>query len=86
MQNVLAQLDAMPAGEPVRLIVGPPTTDAQALARTESAAREAGASYVGRMGGQPLLVIEATPAQARALAASGAVASIQIDRTMRPQN
>lgn len=86
MQNVLAQLDAMPAGEPVRLIVGAPATDAQTLARTESAVREAGASYVGRMGGLPLLTIEATPAQARALAASGAIASIQIDRTMRPQD
>ena len=90
MQSALAQLNSMPADQPVRLIVGvtaaPGQTQTAALARAESAVRSAGANYVGPMGSQSMLVIEATPAQARAIASSGAISSLQIDRTMRPQN
>jgi hypothetical protein len=89
MQPVLAELQALPAGQPVRLIVGaavrPGETPTAAVARAEAAARQAGASYVGDMGGQPMLVIEATPAQATALARSGAISSMQIDRAARTQ-
>jgi hypothetical protein len=86
MQSVLTELDAMPADQPVRLIVRTPDADAATIARAETAVRNAGAAYVGRMGAQPMLAIEATPAQARAIAASGAITGMQIDRTMRPQN
>jgi subtilisin family serine protease len=89
MQPALAQLEALPADQTVRLIVGvtarPGETRSAALARAEVAARQAGASYVGGMGGQPLLVIEATPAQAAALLQSGAISSIQIDQPARTQ-
>jgi hypothetical protein len=37
------------------------------------------------MGGQPLLVIEATPAQAVALLQSGAISSVQVDQPARTQ-
>ncbi len=79
--RALAQLAALPADRPARFIVsvhGP-------LDRAETAARGTGAVYVGRMGSQPMLVVEATPNQVRALIASGVVASIQPDRTSRPQ-
>jgi subtilisin family serine protease len=92
MRAALAELAALPQDRPVRLIVGaaaPTGADdaarAAAVLRAEVAAHGAGASYVGRMGGQSMLVIEATPAQARALVNSGAIASLQIDRTARPQ-
>jgi subtilisin family serine protease len=92
MPSGLAQLDALPPDEPVRLIVRAATpagaqgqAAAGAVSRAEAAVREAGARVVSRMGGQSMLVIEATPAQARALAQSGAISSIQLDRTMRPQ-
>ncbi len=83
LQGQIAALAAMPEA-PARFIIT--VESPQALARAETAARAAGASYVGRMGGQNMLAIEATPAQARALAASGAVTGIQPDRTARPQN
>jgi subtilisin family serine protease len=91
--QIAAELAALPQDQPVRLIVGVAapagaqgqTLDA-ALARAETAAQQAGASYVGRMGAQPMLAIEATPAQARALIASGAVTSVQIDRPARTQD
>ncbi|MEQ1617592.1 MAG: S8 family serine peptidase [Terricaulis sp.] len=79
--RALAQLAALPADQPARFIVsvrGP-------LDRAEAAARGTGAAYVGRMGSQPMLVVEATPDQVRALIASGVVASIQPDRVARPQ-
>ncbi len=79
----IAALAALPQEAPARFIVRVESADA--LARAEAAARQAGASYVGRMGGQAMLVIEATPAQARALAATGAVTAIQLDRAARPQ-
>jgi hypothetical protein len=79
----IAALAALPQETPARFIVR--VENAAALARAETAARQAGASYVGRMGGQTMLVIEATPAQARALAASGAITAIQPDRHARPQ-
>lgn len=83
LQSQIAALAAMPEA-PARFIIT--VENPQALARAEAAARAAGVSYVGRMGGQNMLAIEATPAQARALAASGAVTGIQPDRTARPQN
>lgn len=92
MQSALAELDALPPDRPVRLIVraaAPATAQGQAAAsavlRAETAVRDTGARVVSRMGGQAMLVIEATPAQARALAQSGSISSIQLDRTMRPQ-
>jgi hypothetical protein len=89
MQAALAELEALPGDEPVRLIVGvtaaPGEARSAAMARAEAAVRQAGASYIGGMGAQPMLVIEATPAQAAALAQSGAIASIQIDRAARTQ-
>ena len=80
-ERAMAQLAALPADQPARFIVsvrGP-------LDRAETAARQTGAAYVGRMGSQPMLVVEATPNQVRALIASGVVASIQPDRIARPQ-
>jgi subtilisin family serine protease len=84
-ETTLNELAALPSNRPVRLIAGVPP-GAQALARAEAAVRQAGATYVGRIGAQPLIVIEATPAQARALARSGAITTLQVDRTARPQN
>jgi hypothetical protein len=75
----------LPEGKPARFIVRakPGPGNEAALKRAEDAARKAGAS-VSRMGGQPLLAIEATPAQVRRLAKSGAVSAIQADRAARP--
>jgi len=93
LQTAVAELASLPPNQPVRLIVGvaaPVGAQGQALdaaiARAETAARQAGVSTVSRLGAQPMLVIEATPAQARALAQSGAVSSIQADTPARTQN
>jgi subtilisin family serine protease len=89
----IAELAALPADQPVRLIVQVKTpAGAQgqavtaAVSSAEQAARAAGVTHVERMGSQPMLTIEATPAQARALAASGTVASVQQDSTAHTQH
>jgi hypothetical protein len=89
----LAELAALPANEPVRLIAhvnAPAGANAAALnsaiASAETAARAAGVTSIERMGSQPMIVVEATPAQVRALAQSGAIASVQLDRPAQTQN
>jgi hypothetical protein len=92
LQPVIAELAALPADSPVRVIVGVSAAGAQpqsvgdALARVETAARAYGAAKIERLGSQPLLAIECTAKQARDLAASGVVASMQVDRLARTQN
>jgi len=86
----MTQLAALPPESPVRVIVGVAQTGAQpqavndALARAESAAKSYGGK-VERLGSQPLLAVECTAKQARDLAASGAVTSMQVDRAARTQ-
>ncbi len=87
----LADLAELPENQPARFIVEtlaprPGLTAAQAIVRAERAARRAGASRIERLGHQPMLLVEATPAQVRTLAHSGAIASVQVDRTARPQH
>lgn len=93
MGRAVALIADLPADQPARFIVGVNTPAgsqgqalAQAIANADAAARQAGATYVGRMGNQPMLAIEATPAQVRALAASGAITTIQLDSVARTQN
>jgi subtilisin family serine protease len=81
--NEIAALAALPQDQPQRFIVQ--VASGSDLARVEAAARAAGASYVGNMGSQNMLTIEATPAQARALAQTSGVTSVQLDRPARPQ-
>jgi subtilisin family serine protease len=87
----LAALAELPDNRPARFIVatrkpGPGLTAAQALDHAERAARQAGASRIERLGGQLMLLVEATPAQIHALAHSGAIASVQVDRSAPPQH
>ncbi len=56
-----------------------------ALVRAEAAARAAGVASVERMGSQPMLVIEARAGAVRALALSGAIASVQVDSIAHTQ-
>jgi subtilisin family serine protease len=91
LQAAVSQLAAMPSESPVRVIVGVPAgaqpqSVNDAMARVEAAARGYGATKVERLGSQPLLAIECTAKQARDLAASGVVSSMQVDRIARTQN
>jgi hypothetical protein len=80
----------------VRIIVGPASAGAQpqsgdksvadGLTKVEAAARAYGATKIERLGSQPLLAIECTAQQARDLAASGQIATLQLDRVARTQN
>ena len=92
LQSALKDLAALPQDTPVRLIVGVkgdknagPAQVGDALTRAEAAAKKAGCQKVERLGGQPSLMIEATPKTARILAASGTIQTIQIDRAARTQ-
>ncbi|HEX5007906.1 MAG TPA: S8 family serine peptidase [Hyphomonadaceae bacterium] len=91
LQPVMTELAALPSDLPVRVIAGvgsgnaQPQSVADALARIETAARAYGAKKIERLGAQPLLAIECTAAQARDLAASGVVTSMQIDRAATTQ-
>ena len=87
----MTQLAALPPGSPVRVIIGVPTAAqpqaiSDALARVEAAARAYGATKIERIGSQPLLAIECTAQQAHDLAASGAVATMQVDKVAKTQN
>jgi subtilisin family serine protease len=92
VQPAMAELAALPPDRPVRIIVGvasanvQPQAVADALARVEAAAKAYGAIKIERLGSQPLLAIECTAKQARDLAASGAVTSMQIDHVAKTQN
>jgi subtilisin family serine protease len=92
VQPAMAELAALPPDTAVRVIVGVASANAQpqsvsgALARVETAAKAYGATKVERLGSQPLLAIECTAKQAHDLAASGAVASMQVDRYAKTQN
>jgi subtilisin family serine protease len=91
LQPVITELAALPPDQPVRVIVGVPANAqpqsvTDSLARVETAARAYGAKSIERLGSQPLLAIECTAKQARDLAASGAVVSMQVDRAARTQN
>jgi len=92
VQPAMTQLAALPPDSPVRVIVGVASANAQpqsvtdALARVETAAKAYGAAKVERLGSQPLLAIECTAKQAHDLAASGVVASMQVDRVAKTQN
>jgi hypothetical protein len=85
----MTQLAALPADQPVRVIVGvgdaQPQSVADALSRVEAAARAYGAKKIERLGSQPLLAIECTARQAHDLAASGVVSSMQVDRAPTTQ-
>lgn len=92
LQAVVAEISALPADRPVRIIVRARTpanaTPAQVAAAVEAAstaARAAGAQEVAAIPGQALFTAEATPAQAAAIAASGAVSGMQRDGTATPQ-
>lgn len=92
LESVADDLAALPQDEPVRIIVearlptgAAPDVVEQAMSEMEALALEAGAERVERLGSQPLMALEVTPAEARALMQSGAVASMQIDRIARPQ-
>jgi subtilisin family serine protease len=92
VQPAMTELAALPPDSAVRVIVGVASANAQpqsvsdALARVETAAKAYGATKIERLGSQPLLAIECTAKQARDLAASGAVASMQVDRVAKTQN
>lgn len=91
VQPAMTQLAALPPDSSVRVIVGVPTAAqpqsvTDALARVEAAARAYGAAKIERLGSQPLLAIECTAKQAHDLAASGAVASMQVDKVAKTQN
>jgi subtilisin family serine protease len=92
LQPAMTQLAALPPDSPVRVIAGVASANAQpqsvsdALARVETAAKAYGAVKIERLGSQPLLAIECTAKQALDLAASGAVASMQVDRIAKTQN
>jgi subtilisin family serine protease len=90
LQPVITELAALPPDQPVRIIVGVPASAqpqsvTDALGKVETAARAYGARSIERLGSQPLLAIECTASQARNLAASGAIASMQVDRPARTQ-
>jgi subtilisin family serine protease len=90
LQPVIAELAALPAQQAVRVIVGVPASAqpqsvTDALSRVETAAKAYGAKKIERLGAQPLLAIECTAAQARDLAASGVVTSMQVDRAATTQ-
>jgi subtilisin family serine protease len=91
LQRAIAELADLPPDQNVRVIVGVPSNAqpqsvTDALSRAETAAKAYGAKKIERLGSQPLLAIECTARQARDLAASGAVASMQIDRAVGTQN
>jgi len=92
VQPAMTELAALPPDTAVRVIVGVASANAQpqsvndALARVETAAKAYGAAKIERIGSQPLLAIECTAKQARDLAASGVVASMQVDRVAKTQN
>lgn len=91
LQPAIAELAALPPDQPVRVIVGisanaQPQSVTDALSRVETAAKAYGAKKIERLGSQPLLLIECTARQARDLAASGVVASMQVDRAATTQN
>jgi hypothetical protein len=78
------------AGSPerlVRVIVtvsgSPPPSDAN-LSRVSAALSAAGAATVEPIAGTPMLVVEATPAQLRAAANTGLIASVQLDSPSPP--
>jgi subtilisin family serine protease len=91
LQQTMTELAALPPDTPVRIVVGPAAANAQpqsvadAMSRVEAAARNYGATAVERIGAQPLLAIECTARQARDLAASGLVATMQLDRPAKTQ-
>jgi subtilisin family serine protease len=87
-----AEIAALPADRLVRVIVkvrapanAAPAAVQAATKRASDAALAAGAVLVEPMARQPLIVVEAKPAQLQALMRSGAVESMQIDRAARPQ-
>lgn len=92
LQAAIAQIEALPPDQPVRMMArvrAPAAATAQAMAQAMSearaAARAAGITQVDTLGAQPILVFEATPAQAAALARSGAISGLQADTLARPQ-
>jgi hypothetical protein len=89
LQAALAQLASLPPDEPVRLIVRAADVSgaqgqAAAASAVQNAARAAGITTIQPLA-QGMFVVEATPAQARALANSGAISSMQPDRAYRTQ-
>ncbi len=91
LHQAIAALDAIPDGERVRVIVGVKAPAgasvadvAAAVSVAETAARQAGAVQVERIGSQPLLVVEGTKEDCKRFAEeSGVVASMQVDRISR---
>jgi len=82
LQAAIAAVAALPAHQPVRVILRPaPGTAPESLA---AQARAAGATGVEPMAGG-MVVLEATPEQINALARSGTVALMQLDGLARPQ-
>lgn len=86
-----AALKGYPEDKPVRLILRvareavEPQGGSTAMVRAEAAVRAAGVTKMETIGRQPLLVIEATPRQAAAILASGAVSTIDVDRVSTTQ-
>lgn len=90
--RVVAEIAALPADKFVRVIVkakapanAAPAAMQAAQKRVSDAALAAGAALVEPIAGQPLVVVEAKPAQLQALARSNAVETMQLDRPATPQ-
>jgi subtilisin family serine protease len=88
----LAEIAALPQDRVVRAMVSvrsaPGATAAAvtaAVKRAADVATAAGAAHVELIPGQPIVVVEGRPAVFAALARSGAVESVQMDRPARPQ-
>jgi subtilisin family serine protease len=80
--DVPAEIAALPADRPARVMVR--AKDAN-VARLTAAARSAGVARIETMPGQPVVIIEAKPAQLAAIMRSGAADAMQLDHTARPQ-
>jgi subtilisin family serine protease len=92
LERAIAQFESLPADRPVRMLARARIAEgasaqvrAEALSVARSAARAAGITHIESIEGQAMLVLEATPQQAIALAQSGAVSELQVDATARPQ-
>lgn len=91
--DLIAQLQALPPGQDIRLLARPSVAEAagapalaQATARLQDVAKAAGAESVSVVRPSTgLVAIECSPRQAIAIARSGAAGAIEIDRLATPQ-
>lgn len=80
--DVPAEIAALPADRPVRVMVRAKGAN---VTRLTAVARAAGVARIETVPGQPIVTIEARPAQLAAIMRSGTVEAMQLDRTARPQ-